>query len=263
MLIALGWMVGVLLGLTGAGGGMLAVPALVFSLHWTVAQAAPVALMTVAASASVGALDGLRKGLARYRAAIVMALAALPMSALGLMLSHHISPRWLTALFILVMVLAAGRLLYAGAQASEGADMLICPVSPDTGRFLWTPKRAVAMSGFGALSGLLTGLLGVGGGFIMVPVLRFFTDLSMAAIVATSLMTVALVSSFSVFMAMGHLAAQAWLPAWPFMIAVLLGLLCGRWLAPQLPAQRVQQVFAILMLAVAAALGIREFCVLG
>ena len=263
MLILLGWMVGVLLGLTGAGGGMLAVPALVFSLHWTVAQAAPVALMTVAVSASVGALDGLRKGLARYRAAMVMALAALPMSMLGLMLSHHVSPRWLTALFILVMVLAALRLLHAGAQASEGAEMLVCPVNPDTGRFLWTPKRAVAMSGFGALSGLLTGLLGVGGGFIMVPVLRFFTDLSLAAIVATSLMTVAMVSSFSVLMAMGHLSAETWLPAWPFMVAVLLGLLCGRWLAPQVPAQRVQQGFAILMLAVAAALGIRELCVLG
>lgn len=263
MLILLGGVVGILLGLTGAGGGMLAVPALVFSLHWTVAQAAPVALMAVAVSASVGALDGLRKGLARYRAAIVMALTAMPMSALGLMLSHHISPRWLTALFILVMVLAALRLLRSGAQASEGAEMLICPVSPDTGRFLWTPKRAIAMSGFGALSGLLTGLLGVGGGFIMVPVLRFFTDLSLAAIVATSLMTVALVSSFSVFMAMGHLSAEAWLPAWPFMVAVLLGLLCGRWLAPQVPAQWVQQGFAMLMLAVAAALGIREFCVLG
>ena len=263
MLIILGWIVGVLLGLTGAGGGMLAVPALVFGLHWTVAQAAPVALMAVAVSASVGALDGLRKGLARYRAAIVMALAALPMSALGLMLSRYISPQWLTALFVAVMVLAALRLLHAGAQASEGAEMLICPVSPDTGRFLWTPKRAVAMCGFGAFSGLLTGLLGVGGGFIMVPVLRFFTDLSVAAIVATSLMTVALVSSFSVFMAMGHLATEAWLPAWPFMLAVLVGLLCGRWLAPQVPARRVQQGFAILMLIVAAALGIRECCMLG
>jgi len=263
MLILLGWIVGLLLGLTGAGGGMLAVPALVFGLHWTVAQAAPVALMAVAVSASVGALDGLRKGLARYRAAIVMALAALPMSAFGLLLSHHISPHWLTALFVTVMVLAAVRLLRGGAHASEGAEMLVCPVSPDTGRFLWTPKRAIAMSGFGALSGLLTGLLGVGGGFIMVPVLRFFTDLSMAAIVATSLMTVALVSSFSVFMAMGHLASEAWLPALPFMLAVVLGLLSGRWLAPHVPPQRVQQGFAILMLIVAAALGIREFCMLG
>ena len=85
----------------------------------------------------------------------------------------------------------------------------------------------------------------------------------MAAIVATSLMTVALVSSFSVFMAIGHLTPAAWLPALPFMLAVLVGLLSGRWLAPQVPAHRVQQSFAILMLIVAAALGIREFCVLG
>lgn len=263
MLIVLGGIVGLLLGLTGAGGGMLAVPALVFSLHWTVAQAAPVALMAVAVSASVGALDGLRKGLARYRAASLMAANALPMSALGLMLSRHVPASWLTALFILVMVLAATRLLRAGGQDGEGPERLICPVSPETGRFLWTPTRVLAMSGFGALSGLLTGLLGVGGGFIMVPVLRFFTDLSMAAIVATSLMTVALVSGFSVLMAMGHLSVAAWLPAWPFMVAVLVGLLAGRWLAPGLPARRVQQAFACLMLVVALALGVREFCVLG
>lgn len=262
MLMVLGGMVGLLLGLTGAGGGMLAVPALVFSLHWSVAQAAPVALMAVAIAAAAGTIDGLRRGLARYRAALLMALSALPMSVLGLLAARHVPPDWLTALFVLVMVLAATRLLRAG-QIGEGPELLVCPVNPETGRFLWTPKRVLAMSGFGALSGLLTGLLGVGGGFIMVPVLRFFTDLGMAAIVATSLMTVALVSGVSVLMAIGHLSVAAWLPAWPFMASVLVGLLCGRWLAPHLPPRRVQQGFALLMLAVSAALGIREFCMLG
>ena len=262
MLVILGLVVGMVLGLTGAGGGMLAVPALMFGLQWSVAQAAPVALMTVALSASLGALDGLRKGLARYRAALLMATVALPMSALGLMLAHRLPALALTCLFMLVMILAALRLLYAKAN-DETAELLICPVSPSSGRFLWTPKRVVAMSSFGALSGFLTGLLGVGGGFIIVPVLRFFTDLSLAAIVATSLMVVALVSALSLLLVVGQLDLSNLIPALPFVVAVMFGLVLGRVMAPQLPAQRVQQSFAILMLIVAAALGIREFIMLG
>lgn len=262
MLVILGLMVGLVLGLTGAGGGMLAVPALMFGLQWSVAQAAPVALMTVALSASVGALDGLRKGLARYRAALLMAAVALPMSALGLMLAHRLPASALTLLFIVVMVLAALRLLSSSAS-SESAELLICPINPDSGRFVWTPKRVVAMSTFGAFSGLLTGLLGVGGGFIIVPVLRFFTDLSMAAIVATSLMVVSLVSSLSALMVIGKLSLTGLMPALPFIFAVMVGLVIGRVFAPKMPAQRVQQSFAILMLIVAAALGIREFSMLG
>ena len=248
MLVILGLVVGMVLGLTGAGGGMLAVPALMFGLQWSVAQAAPVALMTVALSASLGALDGLRKGLARYRAALLLA--------------HRLPALALTCLFMLVMVLAALRLLHAKAN-DETAELLICPVSPSSGRFLWTPKRVVAMSSFGALSGFLTGLLGVGGGFIIVPVLRFFTDLSLAAIVATSLMVVALVSALSLLLVVGQLDLSNLIPALPFVVAVMFGLVLGRVMAPQLPAQRVQQSFAILMLIVAAALGIREFIMLG
>ena len=83
MILLLGVLVGLVLGLTGAGGGMLAVPALVFGMGWTVAQAAPVALLAVAAAAWLGSIDGLRHGLARYRAALLMALAALPSTTLG------------------------------------------------------------------------------------------------------------------------------------------------------------------------------------
>lgn len=255
-------MVGVVLGLTGAGGGMLAVPALMFGLHWSVTQAAPVALLAVALSASLGALQGLRKGLARYRAALLMAAVAVPMSALGLSWAQTLPTTVLTLLFVAVMVLAAFRLLRQQGD-SESPALLVCPVQPESGRFLWTPARVLAMSSFGALSGLVTGLLGVGGGFIIVPVLRFFTNLSAAAIVATSLMVVALVSAFSLLMASQQLSVERIAPALPFVIAVVVGLVLGNVLARRLPAAHVQQMFAVLMLIVAAALGIRELSMLG
>ena len=70
--LILGVVVGVVLGLTGAGGGILAVPALVIGMGWSVQEATPVALIAVASGAALGAFDGLCKGLVRYKAALVM-----------------------------------------------------------------------------------------------------------------------------------------------------------------------------------------------
>ena len=93
--LILGILVGGVMGVTGAGGGILAVPALVGGLGWTVQQAAPVALIAVASGASIGALDGLRRGQVRYRAAILMAVVGIPCTSPGLQLAHSLSPQWL------------------------------------------------------------------------------------------------------------------------------------------------------------------------
>jgi uncharacterized membrane protein YfcA len=81
--LVLGVLVGLTMGLTGAGGGILAVPTLVVGLRWTMHQATPVALMAVALGAAVGAIEGLYQRLVRYRAAALMALAGIPATALG------------------------------------------------------------------------------------------------------------------------------------------------------------------------------------
>ncbi len=65
----LGVLIGVILALTGAGGGILAVPLLVFVLGLSMVQAAPIGLLAVGLAAAVGALLGLRQGIVRYRAA--------------------------------------------------------------------------------------------------------------------------------------------------------------------------------------------------
>lgn len=257
LLAALALVVGLVLGLTGAGGGMLAVPVLMFCLDWTVAQAAPVALLAVAGAAWVGTFDGLRRGLARYRAALLMAVAALPGTGLGLTLARLLPERALTTLFVLIMVLAALRLLRAGEALLENEEAL-CRVHADSGRFVWTPLTFLAMAGFGAGSGLLTGLLGVGGGFVIVPVLRRYTALSLPAVVATSLMVVALVSSAGLFLAWreGPVIPDV---AWFFLALVVAGMLPGRWLSRRVSARVSQYGFAWLMLAVAAMLLVRAW----
>lgn len=251
IVLPLGLLVGLVLGLTGAGGGMLAVPALVFGLDWTVAQAAPVALLAVAGAAWLGTLDGLRHGLARYRAAVLMALAATPGASAGLWLAQQLPAALLTVLFALVMIAAAIRLLSHGGNVHEH---VLCRIHADSGRFVWTPRTAVILAGFGLGAGLLTGLLGVGGGFVIVPVLVRYTELAMPAAVATSLMVVALTSSLGLILSWLHGNVPDAQVAPLFLAAVMIGMALGRPLSRHVGARASQRGFALLMLVLAAAL---------
>ncbi|MGN4152232.1 TSUP family transporter, partial [Burkholderia gladioli] len=102
--LILGALVGAVLGLTGAGGGILAVPALVAGLGWTIQQATPVALIAVAGSAAIGALEAFRRRLVRYRAALLMAAAGVPATSLGVRAAQALPQRLLLALFAAVML---------------------------------------------------------------------------------------------------------------------------------------------------------------
>src|SRR3984885_3085361 len=107
--LILGALVGAVLGLTGAGGGILAVPALVVGMGRPIQQASPVALIAVAGSAAIGAVEAFRRGLVRYRPALLMALAGVPVTSLGASLAHKLPQRLLIELFAGVMLLVALR----------------------------------------------------------------------------------------------------------------------------------------------------------
>ena len=81
--VFLGALVGIVMGLTGAGGGILAVPLLVFGLHLTIVEAGPVAMLAVGISATVGALLGLKANIVRYRATLLIAVSGILMAPLG------------------------------------------------------------------------------------------------------------------------------------------------------------------------------------
>lgn len=260
-LLGIGLFLGLVLGLTGAGGAILAVPLLMAGLGWDFPLAASMALAAVAASAAVGAWSGWRQGLVRYRAAFLMAVAGLLFVPLGLWLAQRWPHAVLELLFALLMAVAAVRLYRQTQEAEvarggvpvpeqECAEML-CKLNPATGRFSWTSPCAAVLTATGAFTGLLSGLLGVGGGFVVVPAMRQVTELSMHSAVATSLLFVALVSGGAVLWA----AAQHHLPSGslvaPFVLAAVVGMLLGRQLAPRLAGPRLQRGFAGLMLLVA------------
>ena len=258
--LVLGVLVGAVLGLTGAGGGILAVPALVFGLGWSMQQAAPVALIAVAGGAGIGAIEGFRRGLVRYRAAALMAVAGVPVTALGMRAAAATSQRALTALFAALMVLAAFRLLrQAGRAALHDAESawIIGRMDSATGRLVWNWPTALMLAGIGSLTGFATGLLGVGGGFIIVPMLRKLTNIPMHGIVATSLLVIALVGAGGVFAALLHGAVLPAQLTLLFAIATAAGMLAGRSASRRLSDTQVQVGFAGVLLVVAVGLFVK------
>jgi uncharacterized membrane protein YfcA len=249
----LGLLIGALLALTGAGGGILAVPLLVFGVHLGVAQAGPIALMAVGMAAGIGALLGLRAGIVRYKAALLIAGAGMLLAPVGLWLAGRIDNRWLSVLFALVLMYVAWK-TWRGARAptpgGPPAVVAVCARTPVTKRIIRTRPCAVAHGLSGTVAGLLSGLLGVGGGFVMVPVLKRYTDLTMQSVVATSLAVIALVSVTGVA-ASAASGAVNWAIALPFAGGAVAGMLAGRTVSARLAGPHLQRGFAAIAAIVA------------
>lgn len=261
LILILGAIVGAVMGLTGSGGGILAVPVLVLGLDWTIQQAMPVALVAVVFSASVGALDGFRQKLTRYRAAFVMALVGIPFSSVGLQLGQGMPVRVLMLVFAALMLLIAARdfrALHRGQRLGDTPPgSTACCIDPHTGQLRWSLRTFLIIGGIGAMTGLATGLLGVGGAFIMVPLLRRWTDISAQGIVATVLMVMALVASGGVAMAAWHGLDIPMAVTVPFAVSTVVGMVAGRLWVRRVDAYRLRLIYALLVLLVGVAMGIK------
>ena len=258
---ALGILVGLLMGLTGAGSGILSVPLLVFALHLPVAQAAPLALSAIALAAGVGALLGLKNKILRYKAAGFMAIFGLLLSPVGLWLAQRVPNSPLLILFSCTLFYSSINLYKQARREILGiADTARkpppCLLDPSIGKLAWNIPCARALMFSGGIAGFLSGLLGVGGGFVIVPALKRYTDLPVQSIVATSLGVLAIVSGGgAVFSAVaGNLDL---LLAAPFALGALAGLLIGGAVGKKISGPRLQQIFAILTFAIAISLMIK------
>ena len=254
-----GFGVGALLGLTGAGGGILAIPALVLGLGFDPRAAVPVALLAVGISALIGAVDGLRRKLVRWRAGLVMGVAGLVATPIGSQVAKELPAHVLMTMFAIVMLYVAGRLLLQrgisnpvasldGAQAATTVKN--CMLNPCSGQFSWTNRCAATLAGIGSACGLMTGMLGVGGGFVIVPAFKQWTNVQLHGIVATSLFVVAIVAMGSAItsLATGSNVEQTGVF---FVTASVCGMFAGRYVAPLLSAKTVQTAFAVLAMCVA------------
>ncbi len=254
----LGVFVGLLMGLTGAGGGILSVPLLVFFLHLPMAQASPIALCAIAFSASIGAIIGFKNHVLRYKAAMFMSIFGLILSPVGLWIAQIIPNKPLIILFSAILFYTSIKLFHQASNLIKGIipkedTPPPCKLDQSIGKLIWTIPCARSLMFAGAGAGFLSGLLGVGGGFIIVPALKKFTDLPMKSIVATSLGVLAIVSSGGALVSFASDNLNMTI-ALPFSFGSLLGLLIGKGLEKKMTGARVQQIFSIFTFMVAISL---------
>lgn len=254
----LGLLVGGVLALTGAGGGVIAVPLLVLVLNWPLQEAAPTALMAVGLAAALGAFNGLQAGQVRWRAALLMGGAGMLGAPVGVALSHVLPTRPLLLGFaVLLSWLAWRQWPRPGAVGVLSREALPpCLLDPVSGRLNWTSRCARAIGLTGLLSGALSGLVGVGGGFVIVPALTRHTNLALEQVQLTSLAVIALVAMSGVASAAAH-GQLPWQAALPFTAGAVLAMLTGRRLAGRIPLHWSQRMFSASCIVVALLLVLR------
>ncbi|GGN72743.1 UPF0721 transmembrane protein [Streptomyces albiflavescens] len=229
-----GALVGLVLGGLGGGGSMLAVPALVYLLGFSPREAAGAALVIVALTSVGGLLAHLRTGTCRCRAGALFAVAGLPFAAAGGLVSARLPGGLLTAGFAAVAALAAWRMLLPDGSV----------------RATRASRGRVAATGAGL--GTLTGLLGVGGGFLAVPALVSVLAFPMAEAAGTSLLVIIANALAALAGRSGSLAGLDWAVIGPFTGAAVLGAWDGKRLAARFSGAALQRAFALVLLAVAA-----------
>lgn len=286
LLIALGLLIGLVLGGLGGGGAILTVPALVFLVGQSATAATTSSLVIVGLTAAVGTAAHLRAapGCCRvgWRLALTLAAAGLPAAWAGSHLNRSVDPDLLLLAFAALMVVAAGAVWRdagrrparrpAPPNASPEASAPTSPAHRASGdRILVaepTDTRTAAEAETAALArvswplaiagglgvGFLTGFLGVGGGFVILPILVTLFGLPLSVATGTSLAVVALNSGTSLA-ARVPVAEFDWAVIVPFTIAAMAASVVARRVAARLPTRGISRGFAVLLVLVGAYTG--------
>lgn len=248
--VLFGAVIGALLGLVGGGGGILAVPALVYGLGLTLSEAVPGSLIVIGLASLVAVLPRARDEV-NWRLAAIIGAAGVPTSLAGGLVHHLVDDRWLTLAFAAIMFVAGIRMLTSNV---DGGGVCELP----GGGVAWRRclPRAI-LTGLGV--GLLTGLLGVGGGFLLVPALVIALGLRTTTAVATSLVIIVInsIAALVPYLTSGGMALP-WAAIGPFAAAaVALSLPAGH-LAHRVRPTLLRTGFAALVLLVATGVSIQS-----
>lgn len=244
--------IGVVLGALGGGGAVLTVPAMVYLLGLPVPEATAASLFVVGAAALVGAGSHARNRTVRWQLGLVVAGASLPAAWLGARLAEGLDDTVVMGGFAAVLGAAAVAMVSGSLESTRAGR----PTAADRGDGpSCCPGRLALVLATGVGVGVLTGVFGVGGGFLVVPALVLLVRLPMPAAVGTSLLVIGASSAAA-------LAARVLSPAglsvpWPVVLPFLAAAVAGAWAGRAVAAGRspraLRRAFALLLVGVAAA----------
>jgi uncharacterized membrane protein YfcA len=240
--VSLALLVGFVLGLLGGGGSVLTVPILVYALGVKVKPAIAMSLCVVGLVALIGFLSHLRQRTVAPRVALVFGPFAVIAAFVGARIAKHIPSTIQLVLFGIVGLAGSYLMLRGALKKSKGASEIDYEFHAD--------KRMLVELALQALGvGLLTGIIGVGGGFLIVPALVLVARLPMRLAIGTSLLVITMnaLSGFAGYI--GHIAIDWNLVAWFTGIAAV-GAVVGTLISKRVPQQQLRQVFGVLMILV-------------
>lgn len=243
MLLLSAVIIGLSLGLLGAGGSILTVPALTLILGMDEKTAVTSSLMIVGLIALVGALRAFQQGELDKRLIFSFGLVSLPFAAIGARLGMWMPTGGQTLLLVAVMLIVSLKMLHNKA-------------SPAT-----TKPSTFALLTAAAAVGLLTGIVGVGGGFLIVPALLVFAGVSMTTAVANSLVLI-VINGITAFLAIS-LSDQSPTLNWVIILTMAgvgaVAVLAGQNLASRLPQQLLKRGFGLILVGLSIWLIIDQF----
>ena len=237
--LALSLLIGVSLGLLGGGGSILTLPILTYAVGMETREAIAASLFIVAVTSATGAIAHARAGRIRWRIGLWFGAAGMVGAFVGGRAAAYVPAGVLLVLFAAMMVATAIAML-RGRGSRAGA-------APSPVREL--PLGAVLVEG--ALVGVVTGMIGAGGGFLVVPALVLLGGLAMELAVGTSLVVISMKSFAGLAVHLGHVDID-----WPITLAVtaaaVAGSFVGGHLAGRIPGHVLRRGFGVFVLIMAA-----------
>lgn len=259
--VVFGCVVGFALGLTGGGGGVFAVPLLVYGLGVAPREAVGISLASVGGTALAGVLPRLWRGEVELRTGLLFAVAGMIGAPIGSYLSTLFAETVLLVMFGCLMLIVAWRMwaktrnpeLATGVCVTEGQaeqHRAACQRDED-GTLRLTSKCACLLVLVGLLTGILSGMFGVGGGFVIVPALVLFSGMKIHRAVGTSLLVIFLISISGVtsYVVAGRELSPD--TTMLFLAGGLAGIWLGGMVARKLKGPTLQKVFAAAVVMVA------------
>lgn len=260
--ILFGCIVGFALGLTGGGGGVFAVPLLVYGLDVGPREAVGISLASVGGTALFGAIPRIIRGEVEMRTGVLFAVAGMTGAPVGSYLSTLLPENVLLILFAFLMLVVAQRMWaktrnpqipsgVCNTESESGPDRRACQRDED-GKLRLTSRCARLLVFVGLLTGILSGMFGVGGGFVIVPALVLFSGMAIHQAVATSLFVIVLVSISGVASHLANGNGLSLETTLQFLVGGFAGMWLGGLVAKRLNGPTLQKTFAIAVLLVAS-----------
>jgi len=239
LLGTIGLVLGLLLGILGGGGSILTVPALVYGAGIAPKPAIAMSLAVVGVTSVVGGVWQWTQGNVQSRVALLFGLAAMAGALVGARLADFLRGDVQLLLLAAVMIAAAMGMLRGSTTPAHDARRSTAPLRP------------VLLGVTGVAVGIMTGIVGIGGGFLIVPALTLLAGLSMADAVGTSLVIIAMNSAAGFVGTLGHVAVS-WQATATVIVGAIAGIAAGTSIGGRLSAAQLQRGFAVFLLGVAA-----------